>query len=149
MSIGITNIATMAVDSLAELADMVMNERRSVMWSDNGTNSDAETLLNLHDRLVVMARELSKDFETVFESAPETEQSVPSVPDHTDSFLLVQRILDELDAHGWDIDDLADNAQVRKETIDRILTGATRRPQGRTLRKIEQAFGYDEGALDD
>ena len=135
--INVSNVATMAVDNLMELADTVMSERRFAIWN-HATEDESERLLDLHDRLVTMAREMSDFFE-----------EEPEATEYTEEDVVTGKILNGMVENGWDLNDLADAAGVRKETLDRILSGATARPQARTLRKIEKALGYEEGFLDE
>lgn len=136
------DVAANAVDNLMSLADTVMSERRFALWN-YAEPDESQRLLDLHDRLVTMAREMNEFFE-------EETVATPRVVSNEEIFesSVAEEILNLMVDMGWDAGDLADASQVRKETIERILTGETTRPQGRTLRKIEAALGVDEGSLD-
>lgn len=146
----VNDIASETVDNLLNMADMVILDRRTQILNDDPNEAYLTSTIALHDRLVAMAREMVENFEVTDDGLRlSNEEVVWEEPEYTEvNWTRDLKIYQSL-PDTWTTEDLAKSAKISKTTLDRILSGETTRPQSRTLRKIEQALGMDEGALDE
>lgn len=146
---------TSRMDNLIQMSRDIHSTREFVLlnWDEETINEvepELEHLTGLSDMLLGVVKEFHKNYsmeieiEEALSDSPTTEERLAS--DHTND--LVSEINAQMPM-GWTPVDLAKASGVRQKTIDLLLSGTTRNPHSKTLRKIEKALGLEEGHLDE
>lgn len=139
-----------ALDDLIDISRDLYAKREFVLlhWDEREIGevaSDLRRITTLSDMLLGVVKESSRLFE--FASEDEEPFDINGPPKS-----IGHPIADEVWAQmpdEWTPVDLAKAARVQQKTIDLLLSGTTRKPHAKTLRKIEQALGLEEGHLDE
>ncbi len=144
-------------DDIALIADeaksLAMNlygartRRLSTLTMDSRDDEVLQALQDSHDLLITIAHDLEVHAENGEPPVAEAKKAeTETIPD--EAIFLMARLDGLMEDHEVSVAQVSEDTGISRTTITNILKGKTTNPQTKTLRRLEEYFSLEEGALD-